>query len=171
MTTDCHWLSLEIELRGRHVSAASAYRKDSIMRGRRPSGLEFVDKLDGSAKAKERLRAIVETMTGARRVLEACDRFGHQGSALRSDPHRGLARRLAGAGGPARRPSSRAATPADEENRQLRERIARLEGELQAALIRAEIAVTLPEAGAAAEKKTTSKPRGRGRSSPTKRSS
>jgi hypothetical protein len=42
------------------------------MRGRHPSGPEYVEHLQGSAQAKERLRLILETMTGKRRVQEAC---------------------------------------------------------------------------------------------------
>lgn len=33
------------------------------MRGRHPSGPEFVDKLPGDATAKDRLRVVLETLT------------------------------------------------------------------------------------------------------------
>jgi hypothetical protein len=125
------------------------------MRGRYPSGPEFVDKLHGSALAKERLRVVLETVAGTCRVLEACDRLdiseprfdqirieGLQGALTALEPQ------------PAgRRPQP---TVTDEaEVQRLRERIAQLEGERQAALVRAEIAVALPQVKAAAEKKTT----------------
>ena len=45
------------------------------MRGRHPSGPEFVDKLPGDATAKDRLRVVLETLTGACRVQEACERL------------------------------------------------------------------------------------------------
>ena len=42
------------------------------MRGRYPSGPEYVDSLEGSEQAKKRLRVVLETMTGKLRVQEAC---------------------------------------------------------------------------------------------------
>ena len=52
--------------------------EETIMRGRYPSGPEYVDvqHLHGSAQAKERLRVILETMMGQWRVGEACERLG-----------------------------------------------------------------------------------------------
>src|SRR5260370_32054088 len=44
------------------------------MRGRRPAGREYVDQLDGTAQDKERLQAILETLGGQARLVEACDR-------------------------------------------------------------------------------------------------
>jgi hypothetical protein len=141
------------------------------MRGRQPSGPEFVDKLDGSPEAKERLKTLLETLTGACRVQEACERMGIKEArfdqirieVLQAAMHAAERR-------PAGRPM-RASSPADAENQQLREQIAALEAKLQAALIRAELAVTLPQVGASAEKKTTSRPPPRGRSSRTKKPS
>jgi hypothetical protein len=51
--------------------------EETIMRGRHPSGPEYVDvkHLHGSAQAKERLRVILETMMGKWRVGEACERL------------------------------------------------------------------------------------------------
>jgi hypothetical protein len=125
------------------------------MRGRYPSGPEFVNKLSGSASAKERLQVLLETVAGTCRVLEACDRLDI--SEPRFDQIRieslqaalsALEPQPAG-----RRPRSTVTDEADVQC--LRERIAQLEGELQAALVRAEIAVALPQVKAAAEKKTT----------------
>jgi hypothetical protein len=42
------------------------------MRGRHPAGPEYVEHLQGSPQAKERLRLILETMAGRRRVQEVC---------------------------------------------------------------------------------------------------
>jgi hypothetical protein len=140
------------------------------MRGRQPSGPEFVDKLDGSVEAKERLKTLLETLTGACRVQEACDRLGIKEA--RFDQVRieilqaalNAAERRS-AGRPARAPS-----PTEDENQQLRERNAQLEADLQAALIRAELAVMLPQVGASTEKKTTASPPRPGRPSRTKKS-
>ncbi len=125
------------------------------MRGRYPSGPEFVNKLNGSASAKERLQVLLETLAGARRVGEACDRLGISEPRFDQIRIESLQAALAAlepqpAG---RRPRQ---TVTDEaEVQRLRERITLLEGEVQAALVRAEIAVTLPQVKAAAEKKTT----------------
>ena len=128
------------------------------MRGRHPSGPEFVDKLDGSPEAKERLKVLLETLTGTCRVLEACERLSIKEARfdqLRIEILQG------GLNAAERRPAGRPAQapkPAEIDNEQLRERIAQLEAELQAALIRAELAVALPQAGASAEKKTAASP-------------
>ena len=103
-------------------------------------------------------------------MLEACEKLGIKEARfdqLRLEGLQALVTALEDkpAGRPARPP-----TPAEEENRELHAQIALLRGELQAALLKAEIAVILPKVGAAAEKKTTPSPR-QGRASPTKRSS
>ena len=45
------------------------------MRGRLPSGPEYVEQLEGSASAKERVKVVLQTMAGTCRVLEACERL------------------------------------------------------------------------------------------------
>jgi hypothetical protein len=47
----------------------------NAMRGRSPSGPECVASLPGSEQAKQRLQVILETMTGAYSVPEACRRL------------------------------------------------------------------------------------------------
>jgi hypothetical protein len=49
----------------------TASRKKA-MRGRYPSGPEYVEGLQGSAEAKRRAKIILETVTGQLRVQEAC---------------------------------------------------------------------------------------------------
>jgi hypothetical protein len=125
------------------------------MRGKRPSGPEFVDKLDGSPEARQRLKVVLETLNGTRRVQEACKILGIKEA--RFDQLRIELLRAALNAAERRQPGrpARPSSPPEEENQQLRERNAQLEAELQAALIRAELAVTLPHVGASAEKKTT----------------
>jgi hypothetical protein len=144
--------------------------KEFLMRGRYPSGPEFVDKLDGTPEAKERVKVVFETLNGTCRTQQACERLGIKEA--RFDQVRieilqaalnAAERRSAG-----RRP--RVSSPVDEENRKLREQVAQLEADLQAALIRAELAVALPQVGATAEKKTTGSPPRRGRPPTLKRS-
>jgi hypothetical protein len=142
-------------------------RKDSIMRGRQPSGPEFVDKLEGLSEAKERLKVVLETLSGTCRVQEACERLGIKEA--RFDQLR-IEILQAAVNAAERRPAGRPArptSPADEENRQLRERIAQLEAEVQAALIRAELALTLPQTGASAQKKSASEPSAAGTAAST----
>jgi hypothetical protein len=49
---------------------------DTNKRGRKPAGPEYVQHLQGSAEAKQRLQRILETMTGRRRVLDVCLELG-----------------------------------------------------------------------------------------------
>ena len=117
------------------------------MRGRLPAGPEYIDKLQGAAEDKERLKAILDTLYGERRLLEACaqleigeTRF-HQ---LRESALQGalsaIARRSAG------RPTRVAET---EQVREQRQRIAELERALHEAQVREEIALILPQVGRA----------------------
>ena len=46
------------------------------MRGRRPAGAEYVDRLEGSTVAKERLKVVLKTLAGELRVQEACEQLG-----------------------------------------------------------------------------------------------
>ena len=124
------------------------------MRGRRPSGPEFVDKLTASDKAKARLKILLETMTGDRRVLEACELLGIGEARFDQLRLTALAAALDAledrpAGRPAHTP-----TITELENAQLRERIEQLEAEQHLLLVRAELAATLT-----ASKKKTLKPR------------
>lgn len=114
-----------------------------MMRGRYPSGPEYVESLDGSEQAKKRLRVVLETMTGTLRVQEACQilqlseqRF-HQ---LREELLQAALERLEGK--PMGRPRRELA---EEDPQRLREQVAELEAELQAAQVREEIALVLPK--------------------------
>jgi hypothetical protein len=131
------------------------------MRGRYPSGPEFVDKLEGSPEAKQRLKVLLETLSGARRVGDACEQLGIKEARFDQIRIEALEAALAAielkpAGRKPQQPSWHVA-----EVQHLRERVAQLEAELQAALIRAEIAVTLPQVGASDQKKTIAPPRRR----------
>lgn len=133
------------------------------MRGRLPSGPAFVAKLEGSEQAKQRLQVLLETVAGTCRVTEACARLGiseQRFDQIRVETLQAALERLEPrpAGRPAHVP-----TAAEIEIQRLQEQIAQLEAERKAALIRAELAVTLPQAGAAAEKKTPPTVRHRGR--------
>lgn len=112
--------------------------------GRPPEGVGHVDRLDGPEDLKQRLRVLLETLVGRMSVAEACERLGVSESRL----HDLRRQALVGALGalmprPAGRPATAArATPREEE---LEARIAELEVDLQAALVRTELALAMPE--------------------------
>jgi transposase-like protein len=117
------------------------------MRGRIPSGPEAVDQLEGSAKAKERLRLILETLAGRMRVQEACQRLDISAQRFRQLRQALLEGALASLED---RPAGRPRQPAEpEETAALRQQVAELQCELRAAQVREEIALALPQVNTA----------------------
>jgi hypothetical protein len=115
------------------------------MRGRIPAGPEVVEYLEGSDKAKERVRVILETMLGKCRVQEACARLG-----ICEQRYRQLRETLLQAALTSMedRPAGRPRQPDESaEVALLRQQVASLEQELQAARVREEIALALPQVG------------------------
>lgn len=138
------------------------------MRGRYPSGPEYVEHLSGSASAKARLRVVLETLAGQCRVVEACARLGlseprfHQ---LRAELLQAALERLEP------RPSGRPPAPRPPAAEvELQSRVAELKVELQAAQVREELALILPrvgtDAGGTPKKVARRRPRRRRRPSP-----
>jgi transposase-like protein len=124
------------------------------MRGRHPSGPEFVDKLSGDDAAKERLRMVLETLAGTCRVSEACQRLNISEQRFDQVRVEALQAALAALGPkPLGRPP-RTPSPAETEAEQLRARVAELEARLHVAAVRTEVAAILPHTAAAAGKKT-----------------
>lgn len=128
------------------------------MRGRKPSGPEYVDRLQGSPEARERLTVILETLAGHCRVQEACAQLGiaetrfHQ---IRSAALQAALDQLEPQ--PVGRPPRSEPENADR-IQQLEGRVHQLEIELRGVQARAEIALALPrraDATPPAEKKTT----------------
>jgi hypothetical protein len=114
------------------------------MRGRLPSGPDYVEHLSGSPLAKERSRVILETLGGPKRVLEACaelqisePRFQQ----LRLQMLQAAVDSLEP--GQAGRPRQ-TVTPQQAQIAQLQQQLAELQVELRAAQARAELAVVLP---------------------------
>jgi hypothetical protein len=123
------------------------------MKGRHAVGPEYAERLDGSELACRRMRVVLETIAGTKRVAEACAELDvcHQRfETIRQEAIQAgvAALELRPAGRP------RTAAAADAETVRLRERVAELEAALQAALIRAELATTLPRLGGDAGKKS-----------------
>jgi hypothetical protein len=114
------------------------------MRGRTPAGPEYVDRLQGSELAKQRLKTVLDTIAGNCRVSEACERLNiceqrfHQ---LRQQVLEAALTELEprSPGRPAR-----SSSPADEAIHRLREELATKDLELRTARAREEIALAMP---------------------------
>ena len=128
------------------------------MRGRYPAGMEYLDKLDAAAEDKARLKAIFDTLYGQVRLLEACEQLGigetrfHQ---LRELALRGALDAIRPR--PAGRPRVRE-TAAAQRIQELEQALAAKELELQAALVRAEVALIVPGRFESAEAKKGQRP-------------
>jgi hypothetical protein len=113
------------------------------MRGRIAAGPEYVEHLEGSEKAKERVRVILETMQGQCRVQQACERLGICEQRFRQLRETLLQAAVASVEDrPAGRPR-RLQEPAAVAT--LRQQVAQLERALQVAQVREEIALALPQ--------------------------
>ena len=113
-------------------------------RGRPPKKAEHVERVEGSAEARERLALILRTLGGELTVSEAAATLGVSESHF----HRLRERALAGAAEaleprPAGRPP-RVEEPADARVAELEERVKEMEIELRAADIRERLAVVMP---------------------------
>jgi hypothetical protein len=113
-------------------------------RGRKPTGPQLVERLEGSEHAKVRLEVILETVAGQRTIPDVCAELGIQESMfhkMRSEVLQTALGRLEPRplGRPPQHPSpeDQRVLALEEENRQLRI-------ELQAAQIRQELAEKLP---------------------------
>jgi transposase-like protein len=125
------------------VSLDGSLKEETIMRGRYPSGPEVVDHLEGSTKAKERLRVILETMTGDVRVSEACARLDICEQRFRQLRAELLQAALASLEDrPAGRPR-RLEEP--EEMAVLRQQLEALQRQQQTSQVREEISLALPQ--------------------------
>ena len=111
---------------------------------RPPEGVGHVDRLDGPEDLKRRLRVLLETILGSVSVAQACEELGVSESRL----HELRRQALVGALGalmpkPAGRPAAAETTTGREKD--LEARIEELEVDLQAALVRTELALAIPE--------------------------
>jgi hypothetical protein len=116
------------------------------MRGRRPSGPAYVERVSGSELAKQRARVVLETMTGQCRVLEACARLNISEPRLQQLRETLVTAAVASQEpGHAGRPRHTVA-PEQAEIALLKQQLADMEMALKAAQARAEIALVLPGA-------------------------
>jgi hypothetical protein len=114
------------------------------MPGRWPDGPEYIDKLEGSGEAKQRFKAILDTLYGRARTLEVCaqlnisvTRFQQLREACMQGGLTAIESRPAG------RPR-RTESAETEEIRMLRQRVRELEQALLESQVREEIALVLP---------------------------
>ena len=117
------------------------------MRGRRAVGPELAEHLEGSATACRRMRLILETMAGTRRVQEVCEELGiceQRFETLRATAIRAGVAALEAR--PMGRPPKRL-SEAQTQIARLQEQIAELEARLQVAQIQAELAEARPRRG------------------------
>ena len=127
-------------------------------RGRKPTGAQLVERLEGSEHAKTRLKVILETLSGQRTIPDACEELGIQESMF----HRVRSEVLQTALGrleprPLGRPPQ-APSPQDAAHRRTGRREPAAAGRLKAAEIRRELAENLP--------RLPSRPTGRGKKRP-----
>ena len=116
-----------------------------MAKGRPVKGAQHVDKLEGPESAKERLRIILQTFTGELTVKEAIKKLGISESrfhVLRDEALQGALERLEPK--PAGRPAQES-NPLAERVVQLEEQVSELEMDLQAARVRTELALVLPD--------------------------
>ena len=118
---------------------------EEVMRGRYPDGLkELLETREVPAEDKRRLQAILDTMYGAR-VLQTCEDLDIGETRFRQLRDRALDGALEGIRSrPSGRPSRRMLADA-ERIRELEQELAETRLELQQALVRAEVALILPQ--------------------------
>ena len=136
------------------VGGPSPIRRESVMRGRHAAGPEYAERLGGSELACQRMRVVLETIAGTKRVTAACtelDICQQRFEAIRQEAIQAGVAALELR--PAGRPRKSNPAAADETAR-LRAQVAELEAQLQAAVIRAELATTLPRLGGETGKKS-----------------
>ncbi len=113
-------------------------------RGRKPIGVRLVEHLEGSERAKTRLKAILETLSGERSIPQVCEELGIQESMfhrVRSEVLQTALDRLEP------RPLGRPPLPQlsqDARVAELEEENLRLQLEVKAAGVRRELAEKLP---------------------------
>ena len=126
------------------------------MAGRKPLTLAHVDHLDGSERAKERLRVFLETLQGGLSIPEACQRLKLRESYFHELRHAWLQESLGLLEPkPLGRPRGGSETPptSAEEMARLAQEAAELREQLRATQVRAEIAQILAAPELPAKKK------------------
>jgi hypothetical protein len=117
----------------------------TMTRGRRPGWVEALERLEGSAAAKARLRAVLEALAGGRTAAAVCLGLGISERHFRALRDRVLQAALAAL---EPRPAGRPARPEGEAGgrvAELKAAVSDLRLELRAAQVREELALLLPQ--------------------------
>jgi hypothetical protein len=118
------------------------------MRGRRPAGPEYVNKLEGSEPTQHRLRVILQTVAGHLSVQEACEILDIREVRFHQLRQRALQAALdAIEPRPSGRPSLQQATAEAQRLRELEQKTRDLELQLHEAQVREEVALILSHQG------------------------
>jgi hypothetical protein len=138
--------------------------------GRRPLGLDFVEQMQGPPQAKERLMAVLESLTGELTVDQVCSAVGIGRTRFYQLRERAMYGALEAlfAGTPG--PKARRADEREERIHELEAKVSRLQIQLQASRVRTEIALVMPHIlrrEGDGDTKVRAKRRGRGRSDAT----
>ena len=83
-------------------------------RGRKPTGTNLVEHLEGSERAKTRLKAILETLPAQRSIPEVCEDLGIQRVDVPPRAERGAADGIGPSGAASSRAASRKQSPPEE---------------------------------------------------------
>ena len=116
-----------------------------LRRGRKPSGVKLVDKFDGSELAKERLKVILQTLSGEKSVVDACEILEVNEAAFYKLRERFLSESVELL---EPRKVGRKQQMPDEQSQHIKaleEEVRDLKFEVEATRVRAEIAMTMPE--------------------------
>ena len=123
--------------------------------GRPPVGLGHVDRIEGPADLKERLRAVLATLTGEMTVEQACEQLSVGSSRLHEMRRQALEGALVGlVPGRAGRPPAGIGATTDREHA-LEQRVRELEADLHGALVRSELTLSVPHLFRRAAKKNS----------------
>ena len=114
-----------------------------MRRGRKPAGAKLVDGLEGSDVAKERLRAILRTLSGEATIEEACSELNLSRSRF-CDLRQSVLAEMVGELEPRPAGRPRQEPEVSEEVQALEEKIAQLEVRLKVMTARAELNAILP---------------------------
>jgi hypothetical protein len=114
------------------------------MRGRHPTGADLADAIEGSKQARQRLKAMLETITGQKRISKACEELGIGEAQFHKLRHRMIAGAVAALEPSAPGRPMSAKTETDERIAALKDEMQQLRIELRAAQIREEVALLMP---------------------------
>jgi len=116
-----------------------------MSKGRPPLGPELVEQLDGSDPAKQRLKVILQTLTGEKTVMEACAELSVSESRFHELRSEWLQQSLVPLEPKPRGRPKPVLTPEQAQIEELRELVKKLEKELVRSQVKEELALSIPQ--------------------------